>query len=117
MRRTHKPPQYSQNRIELMTRWQRRNNRCDVQACGSTYKSFRAADCTYQPFDGPRRVCGKAPEQRADREQSDEPQRRSLSRREDLRDSREVDRRTRWRVYEDDDDADDVVLFRRSRRW
>ena len=93
------------------------NNRCDVQACGSTYKSFRAADCTYQPFDGPRRVCGKAPEQRADREQSDEPQRRSLSRREDSRDSREVDRRTRWRVYEDDDDADDVVLFRRSRRW
>lgn len=91
------------------------NNRCDVQACGSTYKSFRAADCTYQPFDGPRRVCGKAPEQRADREQSDEPQRRSLSRRED---SREVDRRTRWRVYdEDDDDADDVVLFRRNRRW
>jgi hypothetical protein len=91
------------------------NNRCDVQACGSAYKSFRAADCTYQPFDGPRRVCGKAPEQRADREQRDEPQRRSWSRRED---SREVDRRTQWRVYdEDDDDADDVVLFRRSRRW
>jgi hypothetical protein len=56
-----------------------------------------------------------APEQRADREQRDEPQRRSWSQRED---SREVDRRTRWRVYdEDDDDADDVVLFRRSRRW
>lgn len=91
------------------------NNRCDVQACGSAYKSFRAADCTYQPFDGPRRVCGKAPEQRADREQRDEPQRRSWSRRED---SREVDRRTQWRVYdEDDDDADDVVLFRRSHRW
>ena len=91
------------------------NNRCDVQACASAYKSFRASDCTYQPFDGPRRVCGKAPEQRADREQRDEPQRRSWSRRED---SREVDRRTRWRVYdEDDDDADDVVLFRRSRRW
>jgi hypothetical protein len=53
-----------------------------------------------------------APEQRADREQRDEPQRRSWSQRED---SREVDRRTRWRVYdEDDDDADDVV---RSRRW
>ena len=91
------------------------NNRCDVQACASAYKSFRASDCTYQPLDGPRRVCGKAPEQRADREQRDEPQRRSWSRRED---SREVDRRTQWRVYdEDDDDADDVVLFRRSRRW
>jgi len=91
------------------------NNRCDVQACASAYKSFRASDCTYQPFDGPRRVCGMAPEQRADREQRDEQQRRSWSRRED---SREVDRRTRWRVYnEDDDDADDMVLFRRSRRW
>ena len=91
------------------------SNRCDVQACASAYKSFRASDCTYQPLDGPRRVCGKAPEQRADREQRDEPQRRSWSRRED---SREVDRRTQWRVYdEDDDDADDVVLFRRSRRW
>ena len=91
------------------------NNRCDVQACASAYKSFRASDCTYQPLDGPRRVCGKAPEQRADRAQRDEPQRRSGSRRED---SGEVDRRTRWRVYDaDDDDTDDAVLFRRSRRW
>ena len=91
------------------------NNRCDVQVCARAYKSFRASDCTYQPLDGPRRACGKAPEQRADREQRDEPQHRSWSRRED---SREVDRRTRWRVYDaDDDDADDAVLFRRSRRW
>jgi len=90
-------------------------NRCDVQACASAYKSFRASDCTYQPFEGARRVCGKTPEQRADREQRDEPQRRSWSRRED---SRDVDRRTRWRVYdEDDEDLDDVILFRRSRRW
>jgi len=94
------------------------NNRCDVQACGSTYKSFRASDCTYQPFGGPRRVCGKAPEQRADREQKDEPSRRSWSRRESREDLRDVDRRTRWRVYdEDDDDADDGFLFRRSRHW
>ncbi len=27
-------------------------NRCDVQACGAAYHSFRAADCTYQPFEG-----------------------------------------------------------------
>ncbi|HET9412544.1 MAG TPA: BA14K family protein [Pseudolabrys sp.] len=91
------------------------NNRCDIQTCANAYKSFRASDCTYQPFGGPRRVCGMAPEQRADRELRDEPQRRSWSPRED---SREVDQRTRWRVYdEDDDNADDVVLFRRSRRW
>jgi hypothetical protein len=33
--------------------------RCDAQACASAYSSFRASDCTYQPFSGPRRVCGK----------------------------------------------------------
>jgi len=100
------------------------NNQCDVQTCASAYKSFRASDCSYQPFGGTRRICGKAPEQRADREQSadreqrNEPQRRSWSRREDSEDTRDTDRRTRWRVYdEDDDDGDDVILFRRSRRW
>jgi hypothetical protein len=90
-------------------------NSCDVQACASAYKSFRASDCTYQPFDGPRRVCSKVPEQRADRGQGAEPQRRSWSRNSDVR---EVDRRTRWRVYdEDEDEDDDTFLFRRSRRW
>jgi membrane peptidoglycan carboxypeptidase len=28
---------------------------CDVQACASTYHSFRASDCTYQPYSGGRR--------------------------------------------------------------
>src|SRR5262249_16972916 len=27
-------------------------NRCDILACAGTYRSFRANDCTYQPFDG-----------------------------------------------------------------
>jgi hypothetical protein len=102
------------------------NNRCDVQACASAYKSFRASDCTYQPFGGTRRVCGKAPEQRAEREQRagreprEEPPRRSWSRREESReDLRDVDRRAQWRVYDEDDDdgADDLIVFRRSRRW
>jgi hypothetical protein len=30
---------------------------CDIQACASAYRSFRASDCTYQPYDGPRRAC------------------------------------------------------------
>ena len=31
---------------------------CNVSACAAQYSSFRAADCTYQPFDGgPRRYC------------------------------------------------------------
>jgi 1A family penicillin-binding protein len=32
---------------------------CDVQACSSMYRSFRASDCTYQPYwGGGRQVCG-----------------------------------------------------------
>lgn len=30
---------------------------CNVPACSATYRSFRAWDCTYQPFYGPRRYC------------------------------------------------------------
>ncbi|MGE5269066.1 MAG: BA14K family protein [Thiohalocapsa sp.] len=31
---------------------------CDVARCAGTYKSFHAADCTYQPYGGgPRNVC------------------------------------------------------------
>ena len=55
-------------------------NRCDVQACAGAYRSFRASDCTYQSFEGPRRVCGKSPVQRAAREQREEPERRKWSR-------------------------------------
>ena len=39
--------------------------RCDVPACAAHYRSFNAADCTYQPYDGPRRLCtvGTPPKQ------------------------------------------------------
>ena len=40
---------------------QQTSNHCDVQACASAYHSFNAADCTYQPFEGPRRICTKLP--------------------------------------------------------
>jgi hypothetical protein len=33
--------------------------RCNVDACTAAYRSFRAGDCTYQPIDGPRRLCTK----------------------------------------------------------
>jgi BA14K-like protein len=39
------------------------SNHCDVQACTNAYSSFRAADCTYQPFEGPRRACITPPAQ------------------------------------------------------
>lgn len=32
---------------------------CDVQACADAYQSFRASDCTYQPYNGPRKLCEK----------------------------------------------------------
>ena len=33
--------------------------KCNTQACSNTYRSFDAADCTYQPANGPRRACRK----------------------------------------------------------
>jgi hypothetical protein len=32
---------------------------CDVAACAAAYRSFTASDCTYQPLDGPRKLCTK----------------------------------------------------------
>ncbi len=33
--------------------------KCDIAACSAAYHSFSAIDCTWQPFDGPRRYCDK----------------------------------------------------------
>jgi hypothetical protein len=99
------------------------NNRCDVQACSSAYQSFRAADCTYQPFEGPRRVCEKAPVQRTARDQTERPERRQWSR--DVA-PRDGERTVGRRVYDDpdesdvddDDDSDRISIFRaRGPRW
>jgi len=32
---------------------------CNVPACTAAYRSFTSADCTYQPSNGPRRLCTK----------------------------------------------------------
>ena len=32
---------------------------CNVDACAAAYRSFQAADCSYQPLNGPRRRCAK----------------------------------------------------------
>jgi penicillin-binding protein 1A len=34
---------------------------CDVIACAGAFASFRASDCTYQPYTGPRRMCELRP--------------------------------------------------------
>ena len=100
-------------------------NRCDVQACASAYKSFRASDCSYQPFDGSRRFCEKPPVQRTARDQRDEPDRRTWSR--DPQ-QRNVERAVRPRVDNDDElddraagddeDSDQMIVIRRQGpRW
>ncbi len=32
---------------------------CNITACSRAYRSFRASDCTYQPYSGGRRLCEK----------------------------------------------------------
>jgi len=34
---------------------------CAISACAAAYKSFRASDCTYQPYSGTRQLCVKPP--------------------------------------------------------
>jgi hypothetical protein len=36
-----------------------RQSQCDYRGCASAYRSFRASDCTYQPYGGQRRFCEK----------------------------------------------------------
>jgi hypothetical protein len=101
------------------------SNRCDVQACASAYRSFRASDCTYQPFDGVRRACEKFPGQRVARDR-EQPERRRWG---GDAEARYLDRPNSGRrfVDEDDDvaaDFDDArreplgfFLFGRGPRW
>ena len=39
---------------------------CNYDACAQAFRSFRSSDCSFQPFDGPRRVCevGRIPSHR-----------------------------------------------------
>jgi hypothetical protein len=35
------------------------SSKCDIDACKKAYFTFNPADCTYQPLEGPRRLCTK----------------------------------------------------------
>jgi hypothetical protein len=87
-------------------------NRCDILACAGTYRSFRANDCTYQPFDGgARRLCEKSAGQRLVRE-GEQPNRRRWSRNAERRNA---DRVTVERRFVDkNDDAVDMDDFIRE---
>ncbi len=34
---------------------------CNIEACAAGYRSFRVSDCSYQPYEGPRRQCVSPP--------------------------------------------------------
>jgi 1A family penicillin-binding protein len=53
--RALEPDQHQPVEVETSTR-------CNISACSSTYHSFRASDCTYQPYEGSRRLCEIRPE-------------------------------------------------------
>jgi len=84
------------------------SNRCDVQACAGAYRSFRASDCTYQPFDGgERRLCAKGATtaRSAARDLNSDPAAVRRSVRDFESRDRETDRRARAQRDDDDDDA------------
>nr|WP_321458202.1 BA14K family protein [uncultured Cohaesibacter sp.] len=60
------PPDFRYRRPPPVYRWQPPVRRwapppppryCNIRACSARYRSFRAWDCTYQPYNGPRRRC------------------------------------------------------------
>jgi hypothetical protein len=55
------PPAVStaQTTLGAMTSARAQASSCNVQACAAAYQSFNPADCTYQPYDGPRQLCTK----------------------------------------------------------
>ena len=79
------------------------------------YKSFRASDCTYQPYGGERRLCTKAVS--AARGTGREPNSEGAPGRRSTRDTelREREMERRARVLRDDED-DDKLEIRDSER-
>jgi hypothetical protein len=89
-------------------------NRCNVQACASAYQSFRASDCTYQPYEGPRRLCTKSAASPRVAPQAASQDRRQLRREADRNASlRDAARRAHAMRNPDDryDAYDDASIF------
>jgi len=81
-------------------------NACDIDACSRAYRSFRASDCTYQPYSGPRQLCVDPPGRREASRAQDAPARVRVHRagREVELDNvvREVERITEGRAADDE---------------
>ena len=67
---------------------------CDAAACAGAYTSFRESDCTFQPYEGPRRVCAAPPA--APQRSAERGPRREASRLD--RDARYADPSVDWRA-------------------
>jgi len=92
---------------------QRAPNSCDVAACAARYLSFRASDCTYQPYDGPRQVCEPSRHSQRSSERSRErDEARGSARDAELRDL--AQRRDLRGVYDRDDAPYDAPEHRRE---
>ena len=95
---------------------------CNIEACASAYHSFRASDCSYQPFDGPRRACVAPPAMQARKDLGSEFRSREVARAAVTRAPRYEELRARD-VHDEDDDAatdDDrgsVIFFRSPSGW
>jgi len=94
---------------------------CNVRACAGAYQSFRASDCTYQPFSGERRVCtkpmGSAP--RVASQPRQQQARRNIDSDTGLRDTVRRVRAMPPRqddAYDDDEYDDAPVMAGRGRR-
>lgn len=94
-------------------------NHCDVQTCTNAYASFRASDCTYQPFEGARRVCSAPPAQRSVEREVSSSRAAQLPRRAEPREE------PAGYADDEDDDADApigsgqrvIILDRGDRPW
>ena len=90
---------------------------CNVSACAAAYRSFRSSDCTYQPFQGPRRVCTSPSSSQSSTASLDSgSDRRQVDRRAGRAgELRAVERRVR-EMTSGDDAADDYLDEARGRR-
>ncbi len=96
-------------------------NSCNIQACAAAYRSFRESDCTYQPFEGERRLCERTEQDTIAVSRPPEPVVRSAgprnewTARSNSRDAelRAVERRVRELTQEE---FDDRMYSRRNRR-
>jgi hypothetical protein len=96
---------------------------CDIEACAGAYHSFRASDCSYQPFEGPRRTCVTPHAMQARKDIGSELRSRGMARTAKPRAARYEELRERDIDEDDtadavmDDDRGRVIFYRGPSGW